>query len=155
MSSVQYSRLPFTYHVAPSRQTETPKTSVRHANFIYPICTVYPWLLSSHTPTPSFQIPLSSLSTLKPPHIPSRPGPTWQLAPPVRLCAHPPSQHIRLAFPMEEERGWLCHWTTEVTQCLQLAARLKDPQPLAPASSCIPLLPTTSIQQILGDVINK
>lgn len=148
--------LPFTDHVTPPRQTYTPKTSAQQANLPSPhLYRVHPQPLSlnSHTPTPSSQLPLSSPSTSTPPpqsrHLRaetdcalSGPGPAWQLAPPVRLCAHPLSQRIRIAFPMGGGGAVVLalpqyHRSSIVPP---LAGGLMGPQPLAPANWCVPLL---------------
>lgn len=72
----------------------------------------------------------------------SGPGPAWQLAPPVRLCAHPLSQRIRIAFPMGGGGAVVLalpqyHRSSIVPP---LAGGLMGPQPLAPANWCVPLL---------------
>lgn len=119
-----------------------------------PICTECTLNHSHLAATPLHhpsQLPLSSLSTSTPTpgrHLHTQtdctlsgPGPAWQLAPPVRLCAHPLSQRIRIAFSMGGEGAVVLalpqyHRSSIVPP---LAGRLMGPQPLAPANWCAPL----------------
>lgn len=140
--------------------------SIPHLYRVHP----RPLSLSSHTPPhPSSQLPLSSPSTSTPSpgrHLRTQtdctlsgPGPAWQLAPPVRLCAHPPSQRIRIASSMGGDGGCCVGFAT-VPQKFHSASigRHRDGSPTTGACQLVhptpTIMPTTIIQQTPRDAIN-